>query len=218
MEVLNMEREVIEERELIIALSKRIVEQTDRNEIEIFDELIEDYFFDPTPPNLSNSGGNNALGFGEGALMIASTPAAAAVAKVALVFIGQVIVEATKDLDPGEVYRYLRTMLSRESGNASEAPADNANAEVEEPSVGMEQEQGEVTDIDKSDEPVENIQSDSNNLPLTTTQLRALRQITTSEAKRYGMDDTQATAMVNATLVALMLGSDLVEEDLQPKS
>jgi hypothetical protein len=209
-----MELKATEERELIIALSKRIVEQTDPDEMEIFDELIEDYFFDPTPPDMSDRARNDALGFGAGKLMIATTPAAAAVARVVWPFILQVFTEIIKDLDPEQVYRQVRERLSRESRNADDAQKDNANAEAEEPSVGMDQ--GEVTGIDTSDEPVENVQSSSDNMLLTLAQLRGLRQIASSEARRYGMDDAQAESMVNATLVALLLGPDLVEEDLKP--
>jgi hypothetical protein len=66
-------------RELIADVSKRIVSQVAPEELDLFDELMEEYFEDPTPPDLSDSDDDEALGFGLGEALVAATPAAAAV-------------------------------------------------------------------------------------------------------------------------------------------
>ncbi len=84
--------ETAEGRALIADLSKTIVMQVAPEELDLFDELIEDYFEDSAPPDLSISDDDEALGFGTGEALVIVTPAvAAAVSGVATYILKEVL-------------------------------------------------------------------------------------------------------------------------------
>ncbi len=85
--------ETTEGRKFIEEVSKQIVTEVAPEELDLFDELIEGYFEDPAPPDLSEAGSDDPLGFGLGGALVAATPAAAAVVSTVLTY---VLTEALK--------------------------------------------------------------------------------------------------------------------------
>jgi hypothetical protein len=85
--------ETTDGRQLITDLSKQMVTQVAPEELDLFDELIEEYFDDPSPPDLSESDDDDALGFGLNEVVVAITPAAAAAASSA---VGYILTEVLK--------------------------------------------------------------------------------------------------------------------------
>jgi hypothetical protein len=79
--------ETTEGREYIKAISKNMVSEFAPEEMELFDELIAEYFADPTPPGLTESDTDDELAFGIGEVMTAVTPAATAMATAVLTLI-----------------------------------------------------------------------------------------------------------------------------------
>lgn len=77
----------VDERELITELSKDIVSQVAPEELDLFDELIQEYFDDPTPPDLTTDNSDDPLGFGLGEVMVAATPAIAAAISAGITFL-----------------------------------------------------------------------------------------------------------------------------------
>lgn len=100
-----------EDRELIEALSKQIVDEIAPEEADLFDELIGGYFADPAPPDLLAAAADDPLGFGLGELMFAVTPAAAAVATAAISFIVGAVTQAARDEGAAQVRGWLKQLL-----------------------------------------------------------------------------------------------------------
>jgi len=67
-------------------LAREIVGEVAPEEIEIFDELVEEYYRDPTPPDLEQRATDDALGFGLGEMLAAATPAVIAMTTVVFGF------------------------------------------------------------------------------------------------------------------------------------
>ena len=73
-----------EGRKFIQEISKDIVVEVAPEEMDLFDELVMEYFQNPTPPDFSVSPKDDPLGFGIGETLVAVAPAAAAMAEVVL--------------------------------------------------------------------------------------------------------------------------------------
>ena len=76
--------ETTEGRKFIQDVSKSIVVQIAPEELDLFDELVEEYFQDPTPPDPTTAATDDPLGFGLGEALVAVTPAAMAVVNIVL--------------------------------------------------------------------------------------------------------------------------------------
>lgn len=86
-----------EYRDLVMDLSKEVIVSTEPDEVEMFDDLADEYFNDPTPPNLSASASDDALGFGLNELMVAASPAALAMVSVVINYVAKVALDTFKD-------------------------------------------------------------------------------------------------------------------------
>ncbi len=119
-----------DERKLIAELSKEIVSQIAPEEIELFDELIQEYFDNPVPPDLTVDDSDDALGFGLSEVMVAITPAAAAVTITALGFIVSTVQQFTKDQSADLSARGLRQFfVDRKQAAIAESPLTPAQLE-----------------------------------------------------------------------------------------
>lgn len=111
----------LDDRELITALSKQIVDEIAPEEADLFDELIGDYFADPSPPDLSATAADDPLGFGLGELMVAVTPAAAAMAAAAIPFIVGAVAQAAGNAGVAQVRGWLKQRLRGEDDRSRAA-------------------------------------------------------------------------------------------------
>lgn len=119
-----------EDRELIVELSKQIVEQMAPEETDLFDELMESYFVDPSPPDLTANPGDDPLGFGVNDLMVAVTPAAAAVASAAIAFVMSVLAKAARDEGAEQIRRRLKSAL-RDKRNTEDSRLALTSSQLE---------------------------------------------------------------------------------------
>ena len=76
--------ETTEGRKFIQEISKSIVVQVAPEELDLFDELVEEYLQDPAPPDVSSSPPDDPLGFGLAETLVAITPAAMATVNIVL--------------------------------------------------------------------------------------------------------------------------------------
>lgn len=106
--------ETDEGREYIREISQDIVAELAPEELEFFDELIEEYFIDPTPPDLSDSEGDEQLGFGAGVVLATATPAAAAMASAVLTFILTEITKAVQKESTEVIKRTIKAIFNPE--------------------------------------------------------------------------------------------------------
>ncbi len=111
-----------EDRQLVIELSKKIVEQMAPEEADLFDEMIGDYFADPSPPDLSATHSDDPLGFGLGELLVAVTPAAAAVASAAVGFIVSTLTKAAQDEGAEQIRSRQKQVLDGHKEAAANKP------------------------------------------------------------------------------------------------
>lgn len=70
--------------ELIEELSREIVVAIAPEEIDMFEELIQEYYQNPAPPDLTTRDKDDPLGFGIEEILIATTPATAAMVNAVL--------------------------------------------------------------------------------------------------------------------------------------
>ena len=68
-----------EGRQLIENLSRQVVDETAPEELDMFDELLADYYANPQPPATQTQADDDPLAFGVAEAFIAVTPVAAAI-------------------------------------------------------------------------------------------------------------------------------------------
>lgn len=107
--------ETTEARKYIEEVSKRIVTEFASEELELFDELIADYFADPTPPDLSASGDDDPLAFGVGGVLVAVTPAAGAMVSAVLTFVLTEATEVIKEESAEKIKKRIKDIFSPEN-------------------------------------------------------------------------------------------------------
>ena len=91
------------DQKLIAEISKTIVGEVAPEEIDLFDELLHDYFADPAPPDLTAKPVDDPLGWGAGEVMVDATKATAAMVSASLGFIA----DSTQDQTGGQLRQYL---------------------------------------------------------------------------------------------------------------
>lgn len=117
-----------EGRKLIQELSKGIVAETAPEEMDLFDELVTEYFQNPTPPDLSAKPKEDPLGFGLNELLIVVTPAAAEIVRSVLNHLMTETMEAAKDESAEMVKKKVKKLFNPE--NKNEKPAKKDDGEV----------------------------------------------------------------------------------------
>jgi hypothetical protein len=124
-----------EGRELIREISKSVVAEAAPEELELFDELLSEYFQDPTPPQPSPRASEDPLGFGLNETLVAITPAAAAMTTVVLEFLITASITAAKDESKDVLKKKVKSYLERRK-----KPADpNARSREDVPPLTKEQ-------------------------------------------------------------------------------
>jgi hypothetical protein len=93
--------ETTEGREFISEVSKDIVAKVAPEELDLFDELMGEYFENPTPPSPSNTKSDKELGFGVAEVLLPPiTVVAAAVVKEVLNYISTKMAKVLQDKGP----------------------------------------------------------------------------------------------------------------------
>jgi hypothetical protein len=103
-----------EGRKLVQEISKDIVVEIAPEEMDLFDELIMEYFQDPTPPNLSAKPKDDPLGFGLGEVLIAATPAVAAMVDVVLNYLINESIKAAQGESAEFIKRKIKGLFNPE--------------------------------------------------------------------------------------------------------
>lgn len=91
------------DQKLIADISKTIVGEVAPEEIDLFDELLHDYFANPAPPDLTAKPVDDPLGWGVGEVMVDATKATAAMVSASLGFIA----DSTQDQTGSQLRQYL---------------------------------------------------------------------------------------------------------------
>lgn len=105
--------ETKEARQLITEVTKGVVGQAAPEELELFDEMTEQYFQDPTPPKQSDSQGDDALAFGLEQAMVAVTPAVMAMVSAALSHLLKDVIDAAKEESAALIKQKIKALFNR---------------------------------------------------------------------------------------------------------
>jgi hypothetical protein len=108
--------ETAEDRVLIMELSKEVIAEVAPEELDLFDQLVEEYYDDPTPPDLAAQADDDALGFGLGGVLAASTPAATAMATAVLGLAVQMVVQAFQDESSDFIRGRVKALFNKSDG------------------------------------------------------------------------------------------------------
>jgi hypothetical protein len=101
---------------IVMDISRDLVGEVAPEELDLFDDLAAEYRANPNPPKVTR-GGDDALGFGLDAAMIASSPAVMAAVSVTLGFVIQVASDLLKDHTKTAVQDQIRKLFAgRKSG------------------------------------------------------------------------------------------------------
>jgi hypothetical protein len=109
-----------EGRKLIQEISKGIISDIAPEEMDLFDELVMEYFQNPTPPDTSTSSKEDPLGFGVEEILIAATPAAAAMADTILNFIMSDLIKVAKEETAETVRGKIKTFFKKDKQEKEE--------------------------------------------------------------------------------------------------
>lgn len=100
-----------EGRDFIKEMARGTVVAVAPEEMDLFEEMTEEYFADPSPPTPGSAASDDALGFGLDAALVAMTPAAAAMASAVVGFLLNEVLDLTTDR---AVEGVLRRVFNRE--------------------------------------------------------------------------------------------------------
>ena len=117
-------------RELIRELSKDIVSQVAPEEMDLFDELLEQYLENPEPPPQVPLTEDDPLGSGLTEIMIVATPAAAAMANVVLGYLLGEVIKATKEESAALIRKKVHDLFNAEEPSQSPAPLTREQLEL----------------------------------------------------------------------------------------
>lgn len=109
-----------EGRKLIQEISKDIIVEIAPEEMDLFDDLVTEYFQNPAPPDYSASPKDDPLGFGIGETLIAVAPAAAAMVDVVLNHLLNESVRAAQEESAGLVKRKIKALFNMEQKNTKD--------------------------------------------------------------------------------------------------
>jgi hypothetical protein len=98
---------------LVEDLAREVIAEVAPEELDLFDELSQEYRANPQPPSQSGKALDDALGFGLGDVLIASTPAANAMIGVVVAFAGQIIISYAQDKGKDFVEETLKSLFKR---------------------------------------------------------------------------------------------------------
>jgi hypothetical protein len=96
-------------------VARYIVQNTAPDEIEFFDELAEEYFADPAPPDLAAAADDDPLAFGAEGLIAAATPAALAMVSTAIAYIASEVIKATQEEAAGYLVGEIKKRFNPKS-------------------------------------------------------------------------------------------------------
>jgi hypothetical protein len=97
--------------QLVDEVSRDLVGEIAPEELDLFDELAQEYHADPNPPEVTR-GGDSALGFGMEAALIATSPAVMAAVTVGVGFVMQVATDALKDQTKGFIQDQVKKLFA----------------------------------------------------------------------------------------------------------
>ena len=138
----------VEARPMAKHVAKYIVENNAPEEMDLFDELAEEYFSDPTPPDRSRAAEDDPLAFGVEGIIVAATPAALAMVSTAVTYIAREVLKASQEQAAGYLVNEIKKRFNPQSPDVA---LNNAQlnhvyqaAVKEGVAYGMEQSQAEM--------------------------------------------------------------------------
>ena len=106
------------ERQFILTLSQAIIAAIVAEELPIFQDLAEEYFEDPTPPELSQELSDDPLASGLAEFLVPATPAAVAMVSTALDYIQHAAISLGNTSDPVPTTDIIRAVIYNQDRRA----------------------------------------------------------------------------------------------------
>ena len=99
-------------REFITQISRQLVTEVAPEELDLFDELMAEYFDDPAPPVPADSPDDDPLGFGLSEILVVVTPAAGAVVSTVLSYILAEVIKTTQEESARAITNKLKSLFN----------------------------------------------------------------------------------------------------------
>ena len=107
-----MWNETTEGREFIKDISRQVVVQTAPEELDLFDELSQEYYQNPQPPRRAANARDDELSFGLEDTLIAITPVAMAMASTVMTFLVGQVVKAGKEESANLIQKKIKALFN----------------------------------------------------------------------------------------------------------
>jgi hypothetical protein len=130
--------ETTEGRAVIKEISKGVVTQIAPEELDLFDELAQEYFEDPTPPDLSSPARDDALGFGLAETVVAVTPTAMAMVTAVLGYLLTEAIKVTQQEGATAIKAKIKALFNPEE-DANQAEGSTTKKDKDFPPLTKEQ-------------------------------------------------------------------------------
>ncbi len=101
-----------ESRNLVRDYTKQLVTELAPEELPMFDELVNEYYSDPAPPDLTPKPNDDLLGFGTPEALVAVTPAAIAAVIASLNYIFTELLKITEDEAANALKRRIQVLFN----------------------------------------------------------------------------------------------------------
>lgn len=177
-----------EGRQVIDEISKGIVIQVAPEEVDLFDDLVQEYYENPTSETSSEAGKDDALGFGAQEMVVALTPAVVGMVKVVLDHILSESLDTVKD--EGASWAQARIKALFKSASTTSAKQENTDSAGD----GTEQVEKQAAPPDQG-------------INLSKESLVKIQQLAKKQARSYGIASKEAEQMANALIGQLVLSS-----------
>lgn len=116
-------------RDFIYEISKDVVSQVAPEEMDLFDELLQQYFENLQPPPQSPPI-DDPLGSGLAEIMVAATPAAAAMASAVLGFIVGEVIKVTKEESASLIRKKIHDLFDPKESSEGSPPLTKEQLEL----------------------------------------------------------------------------------------
>jgi hypothetical protein len=188
-----MFKDTTEDRKYIEDISKSIILEVAPEEFDLFDELAEEYYQHPSPPNLSASQKADPLAFGLGGLLVPATPAVLAMVSAVLTYLATEFIDVAKKEGADVVRQKTKELFTRvftwKENEQKTSTEKEVHASEGKPTYG------EVVGETKKEA----------QQPLTKEQLNEIFKLAIKVAKEFGMESKEARTMAKALIGAAAL-------------
>lgn len=178
-----------EGRKYIDEISKLVVGEVALEELDLFDELCEEYHTNPMPLETSTSGSDDPLAFGVEGVFIALTPIIMATTTSVVEYLLGQAADSVKQEGSARIKQWIKRAINPENSEKKPNQSEENQRREQEKAIKTETKEKTTPSV------------------LTKEQLKMVRKIARRQAESYGLDSELANKMADALIGKLALAA-----------